>query len=507
MTGLEVPGPRAGSISSAVISPVHPSSYRVDGIALVDKTNTEVAEGDFTPENLSRLSIDEDRLAEGFVPSEAGLSRRWTNSSLRHSIAQRKYAKYQENTFVDHQNQIDRVDSLNKKKKKHQKGKHIVGNIFHRRKKFRESREEGAVIEVLYENQRGFFLLGFPHFSSKGLLNFDPAGWTNAEKSESPVNITNAQLPDPDWVWAWKTWYVDMSRDVDENGWEYSFAFSGCAWHGNHPWFHSFVRRRRWLRKRVRKLAGHQRGYSTVSKRSFEGHMMSDEYFTIHPSKNIPEDIISSAVSTTGRGWREVLAVDEDVSLATGGSSEVKDIASLLLLLRKATIDREKISIVRNFIDHADEELYYLTEEMPHIMSLLMFQNSRRDLLKVLMDELDKASDLRQVHTEQHKVEGTMEGKRIDNLIRARDAAEVEVKRLEYWSDIRRMAREGATLTAEDEEHWPHGQWQGLDNSGPRLKSLIPSQNVSVGDSKSDTSDGTTSHNKEGITQPNFETL
>ena len=108
-------------------------------------------------------------------------------------------------------------------------------------------------INVLYENQRGSFFCGIPLYSSNSLLNFDPAGWQTSPFQDSPMNITNSQLPDPSWEWVWRTWYVDMSYDVDEEGWQYSLSFrTGIAWHGNHPWFHSFVRWRRWLRKRVK---------------------------------------------------------------------------------------------------------------------------------------------------------------------------------------------------------------------------------------------------------------
>ena len=36
--------------------------------------------------------------------------------------------------------------------------------------------DANAVIEVLYENQRGSFFFGIPLFSSRSLLNFDPVG-------------------------------------------------------------------------------------------------------------------------------------------------------------------------------------------------------------------------------------------------------------------------------------------------------------------------------------------
>lgn len=107
-------------------------------------------------------------------------------------------------------------------------------------------------LDILYENQRGSFVFGIPLYSQGSLLHLDPSPWMTQDRQESPVNITNAQLPDPSWEWSWRTWYVDMSGDVDEQGWQYSFSFSSSQWHGTHPWFHSWVRRRRWVRLRHR---------------------------------------------------------------------------------------------------------------------------------------------------------------------------------------------------------------------------------------------------------------
>ena len=73
-----------------------------------------------------------------------------------------------------------------------------------------------TTLEILYENQRGFFLLGKPHYSASTLLPRDPAPWQNAHFRSSPVDIRNAQLPDPaNWEWVWRGWFVDMGRDVD----------------------------------------------------------------------------------------------------------------------------------------------------------------------------------------------------------------------------------------------------------------------------------------------------
>jgi len=150
---------------------------------------------------------------------------------------------------------------------------------------------------------------------------------------------------------------------------------------------------------------------------------------------------------------------------------DVTDIASLLMYLKKAAIDREKIVLVRNFITNATDDLHYLAEQMPTIMSLFVFQNSRRYLLTILMDRVNAASDHREEHEEQGKEENPVERQRIDSLLQAIDAADSELKRLEYWSDIRKVTRRGKTGGAvNDSPAWPSHEWQGLDNSGPGIQ-------------------------------------
>ncbi|PSK42362.1 hypothetical protein B9Z65_4276 [Elsinoe australis] len=446
---------RPGSIAGSL-----PPEPREQGIVLLDRTKTQTAEPETsqigsTPPQGSSADLSN-------APSlERNLSRKWTRTSLQHARTQRKYRRYQEDRMVHKEDDAEHAASTPKGRR--ERGKTMVKD-FWRGKKIRQTQEEDAIIEVLYENQRGFFTFGVPHFSSKSLLNFDPKSWTNARMRGSPVNITNAQVPDPNWEWAWKSWYVDMSRDVDEDGWEYSLAFYGCPWHGNHPWFHSFVRRRRWLRKRVRKHAHHKHGQAASQKHIADAHMLTPEYFTIHPTKTRSiDDTQAGSIDLSSSGHLRSPAGEEDDQDA----DEVHDIASLLMLLKRATIDREKIVLIRSFLKNADEELYYLEEEMPHIMSMLMFQNSRRELLQMLMDDLATVSAHREEHKAEDKKEGDREAKRINNLLKATDAADKQVKRLEYWSDIRTMVREGRTATAVDGSEWSRENWQGIDTSGP----------------------------------------
>jgi len=185
---------------------------------------------------------------------------------------------------------------------------------------------ETSHIDVLYENQRGWFVFGLPLFSRKALWNLriDHSPWVDERFKPSPVNITNAQVPDPSWVWEWKSWYVDVSHDVDEEGWQYSLWFRGAAWHGNHPWFHSFVRRRRWLRKRVKR--------TLPPKTKDNKERLFGETFSIGTTLMRTGTTVTRPNSISGSADK---SIDE----------EVRDVPTLMRRLKKAAIDREKNSI------------------------------------------------------------------------------------------------------------------------------------------------------------------
>ncbi|THW99342.1 hypothetical protein D6D13_10183 [Aureobasidium pullulans] len=432
-------------------------------ITLVDRTNPDHPE----IQNPGEVQYDDD-----ITPENASLSRRWTKQSLQghaHSLqgsvqnrmTSRKYRNYREGRFIgpedpDNPCSADELSSSTTTPGKVARGKNRVRGLLGAKKQMKLALEEDAVIDVLYENQRGWWFFGIPHFSSKTLLNFDPKPWLNGHKKTSPVNITNAQVPDPSWEWAWKSWYVDMSRDVDEEGWEYSFWFSdGTAWHGTHPWGYSWVRRRRWLRKRVRKQP--QQGAQ-------QGHAFTSEYFTIHRPK--AESRSSSFVFDSVA--RQNLATAEHY---LEDPEDVRDIGSLLNSLKRAAIDREKIVLVRHFIDNGGDDLHYLGEQMETIMALCIFQNSRRYILTMLSEKLTAAEKSRDEHTAHDEEVSAQEQQTITNLEAAVEAADEQVKRLEYWSDVRDMARSGITSFATDEDKWGYSRWRGLDSSGPEADS------------------------------------
>lgn len=208
------------------------------------------------------------------------------------------------------------------------------------------SEEEGHYeVDILYENQRGSFLCGIPLFSHRSLLNLDPSPWSNAAFRDSPVDITNAQPPDPTWDWAWKSWYVDMSADVDEEGWQYSFAFSpSFSWHGTHPWFHSFVRRRRWLRKRVKRPLPDD-----------DSQMPGSEYFTMPSAR----DHSRASSQTRAHARRGHLSVDPELD-----PRDIHDFGSLMAALKSGRIDRLKLEAVSMFLENGGEELSCLAEHV-----------------------------------------------------------------------------------------------------------------------------------------------
>ena len=414
----------------------------VSGPAAASRTNTYEANTFDHAINLidtTKSRVEPDRSSGESAapsPSDAPSGQRGTRGALREELARRKYAKWQE----DKPKKDDDVAAASDEENKNAKDDVTVRTARLRDKiPFRSKKgkivaedKDGHAIDILYENQRGSFFCGIPLYSAKSLLNLDPGPWQTSNFKDSAVNITNAQVPDPSWAWAWKSWYVDMSHDVDEEGWEYSFSFQkGFAWHGSHPWFHSFVRRRRWLRKRVK--IHPSKGYGKRGSAK-DAHILTADYFTIHAKRDSSR---GSSADRATNNHSSYLSGHGDISDSDTDIGEISDIAALMAILRKARVDREKIAAVKNFIDHGGDELYYLRDRMSDIMAVLIYQTSRQHLQAHLRQILEDAAKKHELHEGGEDSKSEASKRTVDYLRNAVDAADEHINDLEYWSDLR----------------------------------------------------------------------
>ncbi|KAL8697107.1 MAG: hypothetical protein Q9201_007304 [Fulgogasparrea decipioides] len=421
----------------------------------------------------TKPSVDSAQVSTDDAPEASGasLSRRWTRGTLRKELAKRKYAKWQQDrgqvegvehvtASIDNNAEETSKASLETGQQKLTRGTRLGLRRSAKSKEdssSKQSQNQDSIIDVLYENQRGWFLFGVPLYSANSLLNLDPAPWQTSSFKDSPVDITNAQVPDPSWEWAWRTWYVDMSHDVDEEGWEYSFSFQArFAWHGSHPWFHSFARRRRWLRKRVKVHPSKAIGSKGTMK---ESHLLNADYFTIHRAKlerspeSSAEGTLANRSSYTGYDGNES---DSDQDL-----NDIPNVVALLAVLKRATVDREKIVAVRTFLAQGGDELHYLADIMDEILGLLIYQTSRQQLFNYLLEGLDKAKSGRDSESGKEEKDREELHRKIDNLSRAVDVSLVYLSGLEYWENALESGRiddsgpNVAPAFGKDDMDWP----------------------------------------------------
>lgn len=343
---------RSGTLNSTWTS--RPS--RLDGhIDLADNTRPS--------EDVSDAPLTHDEDDDLAALTQTRTSRRPV-SRIKQELAKRKYAKYAgpKDTLEDPDEGNERTSTAKQGVGEEQptnqnplrRGQQKVIGILNPRVKQQVDEEGDTVLDVLYENQRGSWFFGKPLFSSNSLLNFDSASWTDSLHHPSPVDITNAQLPDPSWHWCWNRWYVDMSADVDEQGWQYSFMFQNrFLWHGTHPWFHSFVRRRKWVRKRARGgILSVDDDIDNMKKSHTGAHTrrLGADYFSIRapPAASFAETAQSGPIRKQN---------ETDVE-------EYHNVQALLRKLKKLALDREKVSAILEYVEHSGESLHDLADEV-----------------------------------------------------------------------------------------------------------------------------------------------
>jgi hypothetical protein len=382
--------------------------------------------------------------------SEGDEARLPNRISLRLKLNARKYSRFQDRREGDggelEDGHVDDSERNGEAPGREERGRTMgVG-------KARPRKEPESAIDILYENQRGGFLCGIPLFSAQALGGLDPGPWTNSAQKPSATDITNAQVPDPTWQWAWKEWVVHHQEGLDEDGWEYSFAFAKpFSWHGPHYW-NSFVRRRAWIRKRMKK--------PIRDPEDEEG--TNGGYFTIRsPSRS------KSRASSWDGNRRNRNSMQ---SSRRGGDDEVivgdiEDIDSLMRILRCCRIDREKMEAVENFIEHGKDELYHLRERMHDIMKMFIFQASRQLLLTHLLKIFNECNE----ELQQDLVEKKSDHRRLARLNHLHEAvkhAAEEVQKLEFWSDVKVMTESSGTNGVKG---------TGIGRSGPKV---VPSNGI-----------------------------
>jgi hypothetical protein len=106
--------------------------------------------------------------------------------------------------------------------------------------------------------------------------------------------------------------------------------------------------------------------------------MLTEDYFTIHSSKGHSRELSSASLSKLASGYlsRATTKVVEDAF-----PEEIGDIPTLMYALRRTSIDREKVDVLRKFIQEGGEELYYLNDKVScdHIFSPTRFLTQNLD--------------------------------------------------------------------------------------------------------------------------------
>ncbi|KAF9094915.1 hypothetical protein BGX27_001357 [Mortierella sp. AM989] len=242
-----------------------------------------------------------------------------------------------------------------------------------------DSKMEGDfVYEFLYQHQRGAFFFGTPQFSSKSLLPVDPDEWTDDKFERSPMDITAFVVPDPSWEWVHKSWLVDMTGDVDEDGWEYAMTFHGSPWHGSYEPFQSFARRRRWIRLRKRK--GKTLGKpSPLPERNYPASINSATWTKLDVSEHLcdPSPFPPEEPDTDGP------------SCESGQPDRLRppkntDPIDLYKVLKKARSDREKLAYTAQYVVRYPGHLDDLVKRLDLYLNLLDYETSRREFLSLL---------------------------------------------------------------------------------------------------------------------------
>ncbi|QWW24009.1 hypothetical protein CA7LBN_002843 [Candidozyma auris] len=216
--------------------------------------------------------------------------------------------------------------------------------------------EEGHeyAFQFIVENQRGMKFFGIPCFNKKSLIPvLDPPQYTRIDGSRvtlSDEHIENYPLPDLGWKWGWDSWYVLMLNDVDEQGWMYSSIVfrKRSHWHGKY-YFGNFVRRRLWVRLRVRALPKESEDGEGVAEGPEE---LSSELQSVIPSDSMERQAELSS-ETPGKQRvpiKSVATCRETKTAVKFGFKYSKDVMKINKKKRDISCEKANGSDIRNII-------------------------------------------------------------------------------------------------------------------------------------------------------------
>lgn len=264
-------------------------------------------------------------------------------------------------------------------------------------------KNEHGTFDYLVENQRGWILMGFPFFSGNSLLPWDRQNWTTLDGHPSP-GISEHLLPSISWRWGWKRWYVDMSGDVDDQGWAYAWRFGSSTWHGSHIWFRSFVRRRIWKRLREKMVEEEEQ---------VEHHLPThlDILANVQTGTNQSEIVLQSQLGFQIE--QGPLRVFNQPSQAIPSSKPsrptladpaggIQTVDELSQQIKTCRIDRERIQLIERFVKLKSVELLrQLQSRIAEILDKFEFPDSRQHLvvhLQAAVPSCDSASRKARLH-------------------------------------------------------------------------------------------------------------
>lgn len=162
-----------------------------------------------------------------------------------------------------------------------------------------------------------------------------------------------------------------------------------------------------------------------------DAHLLNADYFTIHASRERDQSRGSSADRSTTHHTSMIGHYQSD-SEREENIGDVSDILKLMTVLRKARVDREKISAVGAFLVQAGDDLLYLGDNMAEIMNLLIYHTSRLQLQSNLFKSLEDARNGQKKDNhaagETDDKEKEPSAKRINNLRKAVRAADEHVE-------------------------------------------------------------------------------